>query len=493
VDKIENIQKFWKCCDECDGNGKTRNRISKKHRYAYLKALEKYEQSGKEGDAPTPPRGPLIVCESCAGMGIIPSEEMPFIETEKYPHVAIVGGGIGGITLALACSHRGIPFTLFERDAAFTDRSQGYGLTLQQANKSMKEFGILSLHENLTSTKHVIHTSNGEIIGEWGRKKWEKTDPKYNPAKKHKRTNTHIARQQLRKELLTQLGGDDNIQWGHKLVDYHTTEEGVNLQFEINGKVKQVHADLLVGADGIRSAVRKKLIPDTVNPLNYLGCIVILGICPFSKLTDLEHPLLDNATVFQSANGVERMYMMPFSKDVIMWQFSYPISEEEAIEISKKGANALKEEALRRVDNWHDPIPKIMNATSAKSISGYPAYDRRLLTAEDFIEAGPVTLIGDAAHPMSPFKGQGANQALLDALSLARAIKNGCKDDSKNNVFNLREDALSTLETEMISRSSVKVLDSAAAVNYLHSEVILQVGDLNAGAKWRKLQNSSNT
>ena len=63
---------------------------------------------------------------------MISSENPPIPDVENYPHVAIIGGGIGGVALAVACLHRGIPFTLYERDANFEARTQGYGLTLQQ-------------------------------------------------------------------------------------------------------------------------------------------------------------------------------------------------------------------------------------------------------------------------------------------------------------------------------------------------------------------------
>ena len=168
--------------------------------------------------------------------------------------------------------------------------------------------------------------------------------------------------------------------------------------------------------------------------------------------------------------------MMPFDADSIMWQLSFPMSENEAKNLSCKGSEALKEEAIQRT-NWHSPIPEIINATLASQISGYPVYDRALLTPELMKNFGKATLIGDAAHPMSPFKGQGANQALLDALSLAREISKKCRPLSQWRTDGIRNSVLSDFESEMIQRSSIKVEDSAAAAQFLHSEIVLYEGN----------------
>ena len=96
-------------------------------------------------------------------------------------------------------------------------------------------------------------------------------------------------------------------------------------------------------------------------------------------------------------------------------------------------------------------------------------------------EAEKATLIGDAAHPMSPFKGQGANQALLDALALARAIYVGCRPLSNWRETGIRKSIFNGFESQMLARSAVKVKDSAAAAKFLHSEIVLQEGDTPRG------------
>ncbi|RYM33785.1 FAD-dependent monooxygenase [Brumimicrobium glaciale] len=467
----------YSVCEECQGLGKKSQRLRKKVRLQYQRELDLFEKSDGKGAVPVRPKNHLISCLNCLGSGLVPSKKSVIPDKENLPHVAIVGGGIGGIALAVACLHRGIPFTIYERDTGFEERSQGYGLTLQQASRAIEGFGIFSLDEAVISTRHVVHTTDGKIIGEWGMRKWMEENEKTSP----KRTNMHIARQSLRLALLQQLGGHDSIEWGHQLVDFkENKDETVDLNFKVNGEIKTTKADLLVGADGIRSSVRNLLIGEEETPLRYLGCIVILGICPLEDLKDIDSDLLDSATVFQTANGNERIYVMPYSSDAVMWQLSFPMSEQEAKELSVQGKQALKTEAIRRTQ-WHMPIPQILEAADEELISGYPVYDRAILDSETLAKSQNITLIGDAAHPMSPFKGQGANQALLDALALARGISKGCRPMSNWRANGIRKSVLTQFESEMLERSSTKVKDSADAAEFLHSEIVLQKSDRPRG------------
>jgi 2-polyprenyl-6-methoxyphenol hydroxylase-like FAD-dependent oxidoreductase len=175
---------------------------------------------------------------------------------------------------------------------------------------------------------------------------------------------------------------------------------------------------------------------------------------------------------------------MPFTADSVMWQLSYPISENEAKALNLLGTKALKEEACKRTA-WHAPIPELIAATLEAQISGYPVYDRDLLHGDSMKNAGPVTLIGDAAHPMSPFKGQGANQALLDALALARALFQGCSRLHPWQNLGIRERVLTEFETEMLARCASKVKGSEEAAQFLHSDSVLEEVDGPRGRAMR--------
>jgi 2-polyprenyl-6-methoxyphenol hydroxylase-like FAD-dependent oxidoreductase len=473
---------FWTSCNICHGTGKTNQKINKYARQRYQKACEHYQNSPENKPEPIPPTVHQTICPICAGIGLQSTTTQPNPDPQRYPTLAIIGGGIGGIALAIACLHRQIPFAIYERDANFDTRSQGYGLTLQQASKAIQALGIHSLKEAVVSTRHVVHNTKGDIIGEWGLRKWVQNPDKTTT----KKTNIHIARQSLRQQLLNQLDDNQAVNWGHQLMDFETISDGrVKLQFLVNGQIKTATADLIIGADGIRSAVRKKLIPEKTDPLQYLDCIVILGICQLIDLKNTDTLLLDSATVFQTANGNERIYIMPFNAKSVMWQLSFPMTENQAKILSAQGPEALKTEAIKRTQ-WHDPIPQILLATPAAHISGYPVYDRKLLQTNQLNQHPNATLIGDAAHPMSPFKGQGANQALLDALALARQIAAAFPPENDHTKTKLRTAVLNPFETEMIARSSTKVIDSAAAAQHLHTAAVLQIVNTPRGSYIKK-------
>jgi salicylate hydroxylase len=499
-------------------------------------------------------------------------------------HVAIVGGGIGGLALAVALQHRHISFHVYEKDQYFAQRRQGYGLTLQQARSALLALGVqdqwyfhrrhrsggggartevkmdeTELPTNLcffngdaiTSTKHVVHTIDGTIVGEWGLRKWagslgnNNNNNNYNnnnstsisvdkKTKPSKRQNLHLPRQTLRYALWEALRDacnsrsrntqQDNmasssssssnesmpISWDHKLVniepvslldDHLEPSSKMRLTFHVSNnddgskRVTTTEADLVVGCDGIRSTVRKVLLgcepdqngPITTTPLRYLDCIVILGICRLDLLdpTIRQSPLLDGETVFQTADGTTRIYLMPYSKrsEEYMWQLSFPLPEDVAKTWSNQGSAALKQEALNKCQTWHQPIPEILRQTPVDLVSGYPVYDRDLLDPDTLQKARDgdstkyaITLLGDACHPMSPFKGQGANQALLDALSLARSLYRIHVRDGKSIGL-----ALQDFEHEMIERSSKKVKASSDAAQFLHSEIAISSGDVTRG------------
>lgn len=470
---------YWQSCKHCKGQGTIRQKVRKKIKLQYQQLLENYFLDPQNNHKPTNPKGHLSTCNKCNGTGLQKTNTSPTPNTAQYPTIAIIGAGIGGVALAVACEHRGIPYTLYEKDQHFNARSQGYGLTLQQASKALKSFGIQQLPKGIVSTRHVVHTPDGAIVGEWGMRKWlENTDHN-----KPKHTNIHIARQELRNAFLNQLLQPKNICWNHQLIDIQHNK----LLFKVNDDIIEKNADLIIGADGIRSAVRNYILKNEY-PLRYLKCMVILGICPLEQLQNIQSALLDGATVFQTANGQDRIYVMPFDENTVMWQLSFPIEEENAITINQQGAIALKELAITKTQ-WHSPIPQIISKTPVQLISGYPVYDRILLDPASMKHAGNISLIGDAAHPMSPFKGQGANQALLDALLLANTITKNCSPLSDWQNKGIRSVVLNEFEQEMIARSASKVKLSNEAANFLHTDIVLQQSNEPRGSVYQKLKN----
>ena len=166
-----------------------------------------------------------------------------------------------------------------------------------------------------------------------------------------------------------------------------------------------------------------------------------------------------------------------------MWQLSFPLPERVARELSATGGSGMLEEAIRRCGQWHEPLPTLLRKTKAADVTGYPAYDRPVpcfssksgiphLTVDlekvsSKVVDDKVVLVGDACHPMSPFKGQGANQAVLDAWELAVALASIPND----------ENPLDQFKVQMARRVKAKVQLSAAAATLLHSPSALTEGN----------------
>jgi len=461
--------------------------------------------------------------------------------------VAIVGGGIGGLALALALQHRGVRCRVFERDNHFDERSQGYGLTMQQGTSALRSLGFsitsgdsLGLH----STRHLVLTSDGRQVGEWGARKWGRDDAKKSASK----SNFHISRQSLRRLLLDALR-PGTVAWGHRFVRYvepHLTERRPRadtaspprrkccvpkydtrlecyerqlhalavspvrrylhppcvhnvarnalpsqtlfknppkvVEFALaDGSLACHEAHVVVGCDGINGSVRKQLMPDDSCPLQYLGVLVMLGIAENLAVGSLGAEILDGKTALQMSDGNTRLFCMPFDVKRTMWQLSFPMEEEEAAALSRRGSTALRAEALRRCGAWAAPIPTLLHSTDAGYVTGYPVFDRLSLTPAAFVGPGSegcggteVTLLGDAVHPMSPFKGQGANQALADAVVLAKEL---CASGASG-----PRPALRRYEREMLERSARKVEASREAAHFLHTEVAVREGDKTRAA-----------
>ena len=369
------------------------------------------------------------------------------------------------------------------------------------------------------SSGHFSYTHDGENIGAYGafirNGKLDtnlETSLENNSLCSRKRHNVHIPRQELRNMIIKKVE-KKSILWSKRLISLskqeydNSGEDNIKLIFSDG---TNYNVSCVIGCDGIYSAVRDLVYKDNMkkNSLNYLGYMVILGISPISStinnfnLSDIQSHESNNGLPLENiygqrqwVDGKTRVFSMPYDKNSSMWQLSFPIEESEAFEMIKVSpadndtatvSKRLKKVALEKCDKWAVDLISLISSTEDSLVSGHPVYDRDPITPSFFISENEtsksisnstetqyslsyqekVTLLGDAAHPMSPFKGQGANQALLDAVTLSQCLEFSELSHPARKKVNL---ALRQYEEIMCKRSEGKVLKSRLAAQFLHS------------------------
>ena len=212
-----------------------------------------------------------------------------------------------------------------------------------------------------------------------------------------------VPRKALRETLLQ--GVKEDVVFGETCTGYGTQNGRIVVTFASG---KDVVADLVVACDGVNSVIRKQMIGDA---RHYLGIASMQGKCPMAPSI----PALDSGPVMALGSG-SSLFML---KDVegVGWSLTTRAPEKEFDGLCHA---ALKEHAIAATRGWASAFERVVSESDPSdllSLGGF--YDRNPLAKA---HTDGVVLLGDAAHPMSPFRGEGANTAMQDALVLADAL-----------------------------------------------------------------------
>jgi 2-polyprenyl-6-methoxyphenol hydroxylase-like FAD-dependent oxidoreductase len=348
--------------------------------------------------------------------------------TTSFPHVLIIGGGVGGLALAQGLRKAGISAALYERDESAAVRHQGYRL-------SLKEAGATALHETLPA--HLFNLCVATSIRIATRMVF--MDSQLNP--KFARpllldppgiTGLGVNRLTLREILLAEMA--DIVNFGKTFTAYTQAPDGRVTAHFTDGS--SATGDLLVGADGTWSRVRRQLIPDAVidelrwtiyGRTPFAGWMPDLLVDTFNRVIgpgDLGMSVATCRVLEPAASATARLapdVHLTEIPDYLSWTIplvDQGLAAAEA-EIGAADAATLHRAATGQVAGWHPAIQRIIAEADV------PATFPVCLTSARPVEpwtAPNVTLLGDAIHTMSPGRGDGANIALKDAQTLSRAL-----------------------------------------------------------------------
>ncbi|MEO8263207.1 MAG: FAD-dependent monooxygenase [Pseudolysinimonas sp.] len=356
-------------------------------------------------------------------------------------NVGVIGAGIGGLTFA-AAMRRIAPDSrveLFERDGSAFQRAQGYAIGIK-GDAGLSVLRDLDLDQALIA-QGAIKVGSFDFTDQRGR-----TLLSLPSSSEDRYTTYRVQRNALKSVLLGEVD-PGTIQFGHELVSVENADDHVTCSFA-DGSRRTF--DYLVAADGVNSIARQTFRGDDPR---YLGLTAIYG----DAAVPATHPLLAGGYFMTLGDNGASFFAYPQPGGTV--HFSYTMPTEEAETYSTQPSAELVEHLRAETADWHELVRSIAAAADSATIGVRRYFDREPLPT---VRYGRVWLIGDAAHPMAPFQGQGANTGMLDAARLAEWFAALDHDPTASEVL------AGVIDKEIVGRGRKAVTESRDAAARYH-------------------------
>ena len=331
--------------------------------------------------------------------------------TMRDLRVAIIGAGIGGLALGLALRERGIAAEVFEQAPALTELGAAVGVG-GNATRLLRRMGLLEELESVATVPTELvyrHWRTGDRIA---------AHPVRDGDTYLKRIGApwlgiHRAEYQ---RILGTAYGSEGLHLGHRLVDLLQEPDGVTLTFA-NGRTAQ--ADLVVGADGVRSVVRRCVTDG--DDIVYSGTSGFRGIVSRDQLAALPDPEALQFWMGPDAHLLHYAIGGDANEINFLAVVEGPRSWDEG---ARWQAEVAWDELRAPFAGWHPAVTEMIDAVAPEIRWGLFVVKPLLHWYRD-----RVVLLGDAAHAMLPHHGQGANTTLEDAFTLAALLPTAASAD----------------------------------------------------------------
>lgn len=310
------------------------------------------------------------------------------------PRVAVVGSGIGGLTVAIALQAKGFDVDVYEQATELTAIGAGVSVGANGL-RLLDRIGLGDALRDVSSNLRRIqfhHWKTGEIFHEHPMGDWY--------TERFGAPFLGVHRADFHQVLLDRFDATPRL--GHRCVAVSETPDGVELEFA-NGATTR--ADIVIGADGLRSAVREHVAGPDEAVFSAMSCF--RGLVPTDAVPGGDQFGL---TFFLGPNRHIVAYPVRGGESINFVAY-LPDPEWTLESWSAKTSTA---EAVAVFEGWTDIVTTMLSHT--EEIGRWALYDREPLRSWS---TDRVTLLGDAAHPMLPHAGQGSNQAIEDAYVLA--------------------------------------------------------------------------